>query len=629
MTATLVRAALCSVLAALLGPALLALSYAVRPAIAVDFDRDLPRLFGGVYPVERDAASGLTFAWTGPELVLRLPALDRRVDWTLSMRARGARPDPSRLPELTFFADGMPLETHKITQDFSDLQVTIPARPNRNRDALITMRVSDTFTPGPNDPRPLGVVVDALRLEPRGLVLPPRRAFFGAAVSAAILGAAVALLGVTAAVAMLAALLISAVASTLLARGFAPFTGYPTLAIQLAAACAAALLIAAAIAHWRNGQPLRNTAKFAIAFSAFAAFLKLLVILHPDMPIGDALFHAHRFRLVDSGTYVFTTIAPGGYQFPYAPGLYVTALPLADWVTRNTGDMALLRILVVAFDAAAGALLYFVVVRAWGHRLAGAVAVALYHLMPIGFEVVRVGNLTNAFAQALAVFSLALVAAPGLRLERRGALAGLTLLLAAAFMSHTSTFAILVPACALIALLFVWKGGPALRSPAWAIAVALLVAGTLAVLLYYRHFGEVYRAEWTRISAETAGGTPDVGGRTAMDRLRDVPRLFSLYFGLPMLALAAIGAYSLFVRASRDRLTLGILGWAVACLAFLALGIATPVDMRYYLMSVPAVAIAAAAGASWMWARRGAARPVAIALLAWAAAGGALAIMRF
>src|SRR5688572_10400447 len=182
-------------------------------------------------------------------------------------------------------------------------------------------------------------MIDRLTLRPHGLVLPPRRAFFGAAASAGILGAGVALLGVAASAAVLATVVIGAGASALLARGFAPFTMFPLQATWVAFWTALLMVVSARLIEWRRSLRLRNAARFALAFSAFAAFVKLLVMLHPDLPIGDALFHAHRFRLVDSGTYVFTSIAPGNYQFPYAPGLYVAALPFAEMVTRNSGDM--------------------------------------------------------------------------------------------------------------------------------------------------------------------------------------------------------------------------------------------------------------------------------------------------
>ena len=623
------RALFAGVLAAFLGAALLALIYTKSAPLIVEFDRDLPRLLTGVYPPERDSGTGLTFAWTGAEMSLRLPGLDRRVEWILDMRLRGARPD-GRNPELQVIADGVVIGTHRAPQDLESIQITIPVRPaDRRREAQIVVRVSETFTPGPGDPRHLGVLIDRLTLTPSGTALPSRRALFGAATSAGVLAAAVALLGVTAPAAVVAAVLTGAASSVLMARGFAPFTGFPVQATWAALWTALVLVAAARGLEWKRGMPLRNTARFALAFTAYAAFVKFLVVLHPDLPIGDALFHAHRFRLVDSGTYVFTSIAPGNYSFPYAPGLYVAALPFADMVTRNTGDMALLRILVVAFDAVAGALLYFAVVRAWGDRLAAAFCVALYHFLPLNFEIVTVANLTNAFAQALAVFTLVLIASPRLRLEHKLALGMLTVLFAAAFMSHTSTFALLFPAALLIALAFLWKGGPALRSPAMAVTVAASVALLAAVAIYYRHFGEVYRAEWARISAETATNAPDAGGRTAMDRFVDVPRQISLMYGVPAMVLAVIGTYAMVVRAARDRLSLSLLGWTVSCLLFFAIGIMTPVDMRYYLAAIPAIAVAAAAGASWMWTKHGVARGASVLLLLWAAIIGIVGVLQF
>ena len=179
-------------------------------------------------------------------------------------------------------------------------------------------------------------------------------------------------------------------------------------------------------------QPYRQTAKFAIGFSGAALLLKLLVLLHPNMPIGDALFHAHRFHEVLDGRWYFTSIAPGNYRFPYAPGLYVFAIPFAGLVRRGAADMTVLRTIVCVADVLAGLLLYSLTTRIRGDRLSGAVAVALYQLVPLGFGVITVGNLTNAFAQALAIAGLALIASPTLRFERRAMVAALVLTLGVA-----------------------------------------------------------------------------------------------------------------------------------------------------------------------------------------------------
>jgi len=370
-----------------------------------------------------------------------------------------------------------------------------------------------------------------------------------------------------------------------------------------------------AIARRRHGEPFRNTARFAIAFSAAAFLLEMLTLLHPTMPIGDTLFQAHRFQEVMAGRYYFTSIAPGNYQFPYAPGLYVATIAFSWLVRRGLADMTLLRTIVCAANALAGLLLYGLAVRVRGDRLAAALAVAMYHLIPLGFGVIVAGNLTNAFAQSLSVVALALMAAPDVRLERRTMVAALTLALAASFLSHTSTFAILSVATVVIAVFFWWRGGPALRSPAAAVFIAGVAAVVIAMAVYYAHFIDTYRTELTRIGGETATAAPDAGGRGIVGRLESVPRYLQIYFGFPALALAVWGATFLWRRGARDRSSLAVTGWLVTCGVFLVLGILTPVDMRYYLAAIPALALLSAIGAASGWTAGGLPRAAAVILL--------------
>lgn len=613
----MIRAAAAALIGALAAAVWLGVFYAIAGGPRIDFAIDPPRLVSGFHGAERDDRTGLTFAWTGPEAGIRLPGLDRRVPWTLTVRTRGGKADAAANPTLTFYVDGVQTASATTSAEFQDIEVPIPPRPER-RGLTLAMRSSSTFVPGPDDPRPLGVMVDALALTPNGVALPPAETFVAAMVGGAALAAAIALLGVTSGAAIAGAGLVSAGQGAVLAYGFAPYTSYPDTARRIALAVGAGLAIAAWLTvRWR-GQPLRNTARFAAAFTAAACFLELLVLFHPHMPLGDALFQAHRFQEALGGNLYFTSIAPGGYAFPYAPGLYVAAAPFASFVRREMGDVALLRTVVTVADAAAGLLLYFVAARAWHDRVAAAVAVALYHLVPLGFRVVTVGNLTNAFAESLTVAALALITAPALRSVASGVALALMLALAAAFLSHTSTFAILVACCAGAAALFLWKGGPALRSPSAAVVTATLVAALLAVVLYYAHFLDTYRAELARLSGETATGAADAGGRGIAARAAAVPRYVHIYLGVPILALAAVGAADRWRRGARDRLTLAVAAWVSACAMFLLVGVLTPLDLRHYLAAIPAITLLAAAGASSLWRSGGPARAIAALLLAWA-----------
>jgi hypothetical protein len=491
------------------------------------------------------------------------------------------------------------LTTRPTSADFQDVQVTIPPIPER-RGLTLGLRSSKTFTPGQSDPRALGVMLDRLALTPDGVVLVPRPALYASAVSAAAMGAAIALLGVTAGSAIGGAILVSAGAAVVIGRGFGPFTDYPDTVIRLGI-WIALILAGVSVAVQYGRRPLRNTARFAAAFTACALFLQLLVLLHPNMPVGDAMFHAHRFQGVLAGNLYFTSIAPGGYAFPYPPGLYLFAALFSGLVRRGAADMALLRIVTCSANALAGLLLYAVVAKVWSNRLAAAMAVAIYHLVPLDFGVMTTGNLTNAFAQSVAIGALVLMAWDG----SRRVTALLFVALAAAYLSHTSTLAILFVATLWTALLFWRRGEPGRRASASALAVATIAAATLAVVGYYAHFIDTYRAEFARIGHETATAAADAGGRTIGARLGGVPYSLGISIGVPILLFACLGATALARRRAEDRLTLTLSGWTLSCLTFLVIGVLTPVDMRYYLAAIPAVAIAAAYGAAGAWSEGG------------------------
>jgi hypothetical protein len=617
-------------LGALLGAALLVIAYAWGPDLLVSLDIDPPPIVHGLYPVER-STDGLTFAWSRDQLRVMLPGLDRQHSWEFKIRLSTPRPAGAAPPHVTFAVDGVTLKTVRGTQgfQFQDVAITLPTVTGEKRGAAIIVQASDTFVPGPGDTRQLGMMVDELRIvrPAQGVPIIPRQAIAAAAVGGAIFGGLFGLIGLTAGSATLAVTALGIGQAVVVARGAAPYTRYIRDIPEIAAYVALGTVALVWIVERARNQRLRNTARFVAAFSSAALFLKLLVLLHPHMPIGDALFQAHRFEWVRDGRWLFTSIAPGGYQFPYAIGLYVAALPFDEYVQGTMGFMALLRVLVAVVDTAAGVLLYQVIVgslsdpadpaerpqgiagpgRAPDIRLAGAVAVGLYHLLPLNFQVQTVGNLTNAFGQSLFAISLALIVLiPQQKTPvwRWVSWAGLLFTTAAAMMSHTSTFAIAIPVMLLAAVLLWMFGGTSdARTRGLALLGITAMAVLVAVALYYRHFGETYAAQLARITGEM--GKPaefsDPGGRSIVQRALGVPYYLNQYYGWPALVLAGIGAGALTRR--RDTLTLVVWAWVAGTFAFLLLGVFTPLDFRHYLAAFPAIAILAGCGAARWWTK--------------------------
>jgi hypothetical protein len=161
-------------------------------------------------------------------------------------------------------------------------------------------------------------MLDRLVLTPEGVVLVPRGARTPRRSSSGAMGAAIAVLGVTAGSAIGGAVLLSAGAAAIIDRGFGPFTDYPDIVIAPGPGSLAPPP-RLAVQSWGR-RPLRNTALRGGVLGQRALFLKLLVLLHPNMPVGDAIFHAHRFQGVLRGNLYFTSIAPGGYAFPTRRG---------------------------------------------------------------------------------------------------------------------------------------------------------------------------------------------------------------------------------------------------------------------------------------------------------------------
>ncbi len=122
------------------------------------------------------------------------------------------------------------------------------------------------------------------------------------------------------------------------------------------------------------------------------------------------------------GKYYFTQPFVGGVEMPYAIGLYLFT-SLWTWITAD--HTALIRGVTAASDVAAGALLYPVVLRAWGQRRTAVLAVLAYQLPPLAYVVLGDGNLPNIFAQSMALVTMAAAVTWSLAPRRVASLAGI------------------------------------------------------------------------------------------------------------------------------------------------------------------------------------------------------------
>lgn len=611
------------ILGALSGVAALAAVYAQHPAITMEMDRT-PAV-SGLYEAER--AGQDTWAWTRRDAALRLPGLDRRVPWSCTIRVRGGRADVTALPQVILSVDGVIAATRQTTNEYQDVSVDVPPRPSA-AGAIVALTSSNTVQPGPSDTRALGVMIDRWTCAPGdgARPLPPRQGIVAAAIGGAAFGLALALTGLGLVAIAGGALAIGVGQAIPLAWEFGLFTPYAARVQWLALAIAAVLAGSVRASEWSMGRRLHGAARLVAVVTAVALYLKLLALLHPSKTPVDVVFHAHRLMWVLEGRFFFTQPMPSGVQFPYAIGLYVFAAP---WSLLTHDYVLLLRIIVSAAEATGCVLLYLLVSRAWEDRLAGAIAAGLFTVVPRAFEIVGNANMTNAFGQSVA---LAVVTAAVLwRLGRGdwGQVAGFTALTAFALLCHVSTFTLLGAILLVLAVLYWWRGKPALRAPAVSIVCALAVATVFSIAVYYGHFGDAFRSAARVRASAAAAATSDATPAPPIalaPKVVEAARLSVAAVGWPILALAALGLAPWWRRGFRDRLSLAVAAWLLTFLILTLSVVLAPVGasfLRYAaefitrvtLATLPAIVVLAGLGCAWALRRGWAWRVPAVAML--------------
>jgi hypothetical protein len=611
--------------------------YQGRPEIRLGMDRHLPPTVSGLYPIERQAKT--SFAWSGGSVRLVFDRVDRRTAWACRADLINWRPASAGPATVRIRSDGLVLLERRVGEPTAALEFTLPADPAGSA-IDVAIDVSPTFRPGPQDPRDLGLAFDAISCAPAGGPAPwPSTAVLVRGVSAAAAAAAiVSLTGLPALAAVGVGGALALAQSWSLASGWAArsLTAPPIFVLVLLLGLFCLLPVAFAAGLLR--KPLGTAARLAVVLSACGFYVKLAFLLHPDKDIVDAVFHAHRFDWVLTGRFYFTQLSTSATPFPYALGLYLVASP---WALLTADHVTLLRIVVCAAEAIAGALLYPLIVRAWGDRATAVMAVVLFHLLPLPYAVIGNANLTNAFGQSAAVVTM--IAAISLTFEPRRvpALAGLTALATLAFLSHVGTLAFLLPTLLILAALLYAAGGRGARAPAFSVLIAAVVALLLAVALYYAHFGSVYRPHIEKALAPITGApraeaapmpsgvSPErkapplqLGVKGAWDQTRGS-------LGWPIILLALAGGWRLLARRQADRLVLGLCAWMIACALFLGWSAVRTVEPLYVqdawefigrveLATSPAAAVLAACGALWAWRSGLALRALSVLLLAWA-----------
>ncbi|MET0555165.1 MAG: hypothetical protein ABW221_19135 [Vicinamibacteria bacterium] len=441
--------------------------------------------------------------------------------------------------------------------------------------------------------RRLGALLERVAVHQAPRTLPPAGLVLLLAVPAALTAAAAAACGWRTLPASLSGAGLAALAAAVLWPAGVVRSPYAvTLAVLLGAIAAAAGGFGALFERARPGA-----GRWAFVALLSAGVVQLALGASPLMVVSDAVFHANNLGRVAAGDLFLTSVTQHArpFRFPYGVSFYVLLVPLAR---AGVDAVALVRCgAALAGVAAAGALFALLVPR--GPALA-ALAVVVLQLLPVTFDVLSFGNLSNAFAQSVTVLFFAWWAGRARATWMTGAL-----LFTLAATAHLSAFVVLVVLAACLA----WVRRRDLRADRTRLAA--VGAGLLAAGAYYAAFVPLVLGQLGRLGE--GGGGAGEGAAAALLR----PLLAVLaQWGVPAIALAAFG-WPPPDAAGRDLRALWGAG-AVLCLVALL----SPLDVRYLYALTCAVAVAAAAGCLRLWRSGGAQRALAVlAGLALAAQG--------
>lgn len=561
----------------------------------------------GFSPAELDTTSLQHFTWTGGSSTLRLPHLDRSQVYEVTFTVSAGRPpDAPAPPELLVLVDGLVAGTFQTSNAREALSVTIP--PRRRDGAAVTLAVSETWVPGPHDPRALGIVVHDVRLEPafRFSSRSQVTVAAGQAVALAVLG--ILLCGGLGAWSWLAAAALSLAWVWLLLVDGA-FLGTFVDRLTWVGWAIAGLGAALGLVRWRRlwmDGPAEWPAALTLTLSACA--IKVAIFAHPMVTVGDGIFQVHRAQLVHAGQYFFTSITPRPFfEFPYPVALYVAAQPFWDFFPTKLDLLLLLRGLSTAADGLVGLALYAAARRQWQDGKAALLCVVLWSFARAPFHALCNANLTNVFGQSLFTVAMAGLAwAAAGRRASVAALAGASAVLALAYLSHFGTLLVGVPLVGVVGLVLVSFGRDVVRrTGVWVLMVGL-TAVAVSYVVYYSHFTEVYRQTSARVaSREGEAPTRSIVAPPAVKFQRWITETSDDY-GLPAALLfgaSVWGGLLLARRRPRDGLTLVLGGWTLVWVGLTALGIFSPVQTRVNLAAAPVFVCAGAYGLAALSAR--------------------------
>lgn len=382
------------------------------------------------------------YAFTGARAEIFVPGAGRG-PFVAAVNFDGVRPPNAPPAQVSFAADAATI-TFAPSVGLRSYHLLLPAA-----DGDLAVEISsNTFQPGENDPRRLGVPIDRLvaRATEGGL---PLRAGMFVLLLAIGLYALLRRLAVRSDLSVLVTLL---VVSSLI---YGLFTARLLITVGLVRWLL--VLLGLHVALWplrqlvlriyeRIGLPLEPTEE-AWLWRIFAAatLVKLGGMLYPHAIIFDEAAHVLRMGWILEGrflelyrpgytSYMGDTVGLGGGQFPYSPLWYLVVVPF-HYLGIGLGDAT--NGLSALMDVSKLFLIHVIARVTLNSRTGALLAGALYHLIPMPYFLLSWGNYPTQFGLWAALLATAFIVVNYERFGTRRVFWGWVACMALAILSYT------------------------------------------------------------------------------------------------------------------------------------------------------------------------------------------------
>jgi hypothetical protein len=567
-----------------------------------------------------ELAPAKTYRWSRESSEIWFPGLGSG-DWNVTLSAIVAHPNDQPVAA-TVAANGVVIANLPDRRQLRDLHVLVPARLINNGDLRLTISAQPF-----NDPRPLGVLVEQVRVQPAGPtpLLPPLTTLFAGLVIT--LGSYVSLrwIGGRRWPALLCAVVIVLIGAWFLATARYPTAQFVPRLAWLALGSLVLLAVLNRLVAWlfRIAQvplsPLTQRLLLLIFFGGF--WLKTGGVLYPYFIAIDVGWHMDRVRdmLYGGQFWDFYGInsrlndstmpeAEWGANrpiIPYSPWYHIFAMGFTFLPLPITLSASLLS---VFLDTSRVFLIALLGRKVGLNERESLFAALLYAVTPVTFLLLSWGNVPTSTGMWLGLLTTTYIVTFYQRLPERRIQIGLIVILLLTFLVYT-VLGVFTGVFLVLLWPLLWLFTPRHeRRPVNALGIAILVALGLALLIYYGQY-------ILPIIERTLPYLTDKAAPGGIEGVAYDP--FGLYLSKYIDRMAYFGSrgggYGLLLS-----LPLGLLGWywlrkrpiriVLACwlavsILFLIAGSRISMVDKHLFYLIPALALGVGALAGRLWVR--------------------------